>query len=175
MTSPSANRRVPKLEGAALQSQKVEAAKVDAACAGRAFATPANDEVAPLNIHVSVELSSVFAQPLRLCLLLDGARLLTTDDAAAAARRLATGEVVTIRAGATPTTQHDVVVVAYFDGLDVIRGYHFRLQSHHEFVIAGRERRDGEVGGPAVLGCRGVAVYPVVLLARQRCAAWLDV
>lgn len=141
MTSQSTNRQISTLEVAPVASPNVPV-NVDDACASGALATPPTLEVAAVDIHVSVDLSDFFTQPIRLCLLLDGARLMTTEDAAAAARRLATGATLSLRARANPMAQHNLVLVAHFDGLAEIRGYHFRVESRHEFVVAGPGRAD---------------------------------
>ena len=118
----------------------MEDAKERAACTGTTYASPPSENLVSVDFQLRVELPS-YSQPIRLCVLLDGKRLLSDDEALDAARRLALGETITIHGAVTPGGRHQVVLRAGFHGPEPYRGYHFAVRSDKSLVVPVTEGR----------------------------------
>lgn len=123
------------LTGPELERSEARDAKERAACSGATYGARPSEGLVSVTFRLRADIPS-YSQPIRVCVLLDGRRLLTDRDALDVARQLATGETSTIRAAATPGVQHEVVLRTEFDGPEQYRGFHFTVRSHRAIVAS---------------------------------------
>ena len=140
---PLSARPADSLEGHEVRGAEFEAhndvnAKERAACAAAMRASPPSQELVSVDLRLDAKIPS-FSQPIAVCVLVDGERLLTDNGAVDAARYLAAGEQVTLHVGVTPGVRHHVVLRTDFDGPEQYRGFHFALRSRKAILAAPTE------------------------------------
>lgn len=159
-TRPDAGQDVT---GPKLEELRSTDAKQRAACAGGMYASPSREDLVSVEFQLRAEIPS-YSQPIRVCVLVDGRRLLTDRDALVAARHLAMGETLSLRVGATPGVRHEVVLRTDFYGARPYHGFHFAVRSQKTIVISA-------AGGLPVLHMR-LFELPVLRLEHRPSHEW---